>query len=97
MWNQGRFLFDNGAERRQTVGIGSDLNIMQPESHPNGTTKTQPMMSVCKHPQVRVIAREEEIEYVECAQCGEVFDSQEFIDMTTNETPAADSDSDPKP
>ncbi len=40
-----------------------------------------PNMSVCKHPQVRVIAREEEIEYVECLQYGEVFDSQEFQDM----------------
>ncbi|MGC9292822.1 MAG: hypothetical protein ACP5EP_08875 [Acidobacteriaceae bacterium] len=39
------------------------------------------MMLVCKHPQVRVVAREEEIEYVECLQCGEVFDSQEFKDM----------------
>lgn len=39
------------------------------------------MMPACKHPQVRVVAREEEIEYVECLLCGEVFDSQEFKDM----------------
>lgn len=67
---------------------------MRPEPQATGTTKTLPMMSVCKHPQVRVIAREEEIEYVECAQCGEVFDSQEFIDITAEEAPATDAGAD---
>ncbi len=61
-----------------------------------------PNMSVCKHPQVRVIAREEEIEYVECLQCGEVFDSQEFQDIAVegsltegSPVPGADADSEP--
>ena len=74
---------------------------MQPQSQIIGNLKTLPMMSVCKHPQVRVIAREEEIEYVECAQCGEVFDSQEFIDMTAEDAMAAEDasapDADAKP
>ena len=39
------------------------------------------MDTVCKHPKVRVVAREEEVEYVECQECGEVFDSDEFRDM----------------
>jgi Zn ribbon nucleic-acid-binding protein len=53
-----------------------------------------PTLSACKHPQVRVIAREEEIEYVECLQCGEVFDSQEFKDIAVEESPAPDADAD---
>ena len=53
-------------------------------------------MSICKHPQVRVITREEEIEYVECSQCGEVFDSQEFADMAAEETITPDTDADAK-
>ena len=38
-------------------------------------------MSVCKHPQVRIIAREDETEYVECILCSEVFDSEEYKDL----------------
>ena len=40
----------------------------------------------CKHPKVRVVAREEDVEYVECLDCGEVFDSNEFQDMAIEET-----------
>jgi hypothetical protein len=41
----------------------------------------------CKHPRVRVVAREEDAEYVECQECGEVFDSDEFRDMAIEEAP----------
>lgn len=43
------------------------------------------MNTVCKHPKVRVVAREEDAEYVECLDCGEVFDSGEFRDMEIEE------------
>ncbi len=47
----------------------------------------KPSMSApCKHPKVRVVAREEDVEYVECQECGEVFDSDEFRDMAIEET-----------
>ncbi|ACO31664.1 hypothetical protein ACP_2542 [Acidobacterium capsulatum ATCC 51196] len=46
-----------------------------------------PMNSPCKHPQVRVVAREEDAEYVECQQCGEVFEASEFRDMELEEQP----------
>lgn len=36
---------------------------------------------MCNHPKVKVVARDEDAEYVECSQCGEVFDSSEFRDM----------------
>jgi hypothetical protein len=39
------------------------------------------MPILCKHPQVRVVAREEDIEFVECQLCGEVFDAIEYRDI----------------
>lgn len=43
------------------------------------------MNTVCKHPRVRVVAREDDVEFVECLDCGEVFDSDEFRDMAIEE------------
>ena len=43
------------------------------------------MDTACKHPKVRVVAREEDVEYVECLDCGQVFDSQEYHDMEIEE------------
>ena len=40
----------------------------------------------CKHPRVKVVAREEDAEFVECLECGEVFESSEFRDMDIEET-----------
>ena len=42
-------------------------------------------MEACKHPRVRVLTREEDAEFVECLECGEVFDSNEFSDMAIEE------------
>ena len=39
----------------------------------------------CKHPRVRVVTREEDSEFVECLECGEVFESSEFKDMDIDE------------
>lgn len=43
-------------------------------------------LAKCKHPRVRVVAREEDAEFVECLECGEVFDSSEFKDMDIEES-----------
>ncbi len=43
------------------------------------------METLCKHPKVRMVAREEDAEYVECLDCGEVFDYGEFRDMAIEE------------
>jgi Zn ribbon nucleic-acid-binding protein len=40
----------------------------------------------CKHPSVRIVAREEDVEFVECLDCGDVFESSEFKDMDIEET-----------
>jgi len=42
----------------------------------------------CKHPQVRVVARDEDTEFVECQHCGEVFDAIEYRDMILEEEEA---------
>jgi len=50
------------------------------------------MNSPCKHPKVRVVAREEDAEFVECQECGEVFDYDEFRDMAIEEQPEDEED-----
>jgi hypothetical protein len=49
------------------------------------TVPNPTMASPCKHPRVRVVSRQEDVEYVECLECGEVFDSDEFRDMEIEE------------
>jgi len=44
------------------------------------------MATICKHPRVRIVSRHEDTEFVECLECGEVFDSEEFRDMEIEET-----------
>ena len=56
--------------------------------HPNTD-----MITACKHPKVRVVAREEDAEFVECLECGEVFDSNEFRDMAIEEAGDGDEES----
>jgi Zn ribbon nucleic-acid-binding protein len=63
-------------------------DVAQPEDQPRSPLIMQP---VCKHPRVRVVAREDDVEYVECEECGEVFDADEYQEMaqessTENET-----------
>ena len=48
------------------------------------------MPASCKHPQVRVVAREDDVEFVECQLCGEVFDASEFVDILNEDEPGAD-------
>jgi Zn ribbon nucleic-acid-binding protein len=54
------------------------------------------MDTACKHPKVRVVAREEDVEYVECLDCGQVFDSNEFRDMEIEEEVAQEIEEDIK-
>jgi Zn ribbon nucleic-acid-binding protein len=43
-------------------------------------------MNECKHPRVQIVAREEDAEFVECLECGDIFESSEFKDMNIEET-----------
>jgi hypothetical protein len=53
---------------------------------PSPASAKKPDMAPCKHPRVRVVARDEESEFVECLECSEVFESSEFKDMTIEDT-----------
>jgi hypothetical protein len=52
------------------------------------------MDTACRHPRVRVVSRHEDTEFVECLECGDVFDSEEFRDMEIEETPEPEDVSD---
>ncbi len=67
------FLLTNSIDLRDTGAIG-----VTPASK-------YLAMEACKHPRVRVLTREEDAEFVECLECGEVFDSHEFTDMDIEE------------
>ena len=48
----------------------------------------------CKHPRVQIVSRDEDAEFVECKECGEIFESSEFKDMNIEETHPAKARSD---
>jgi len=52
------------------------------------TKKTLP--KDCKHPRVQIVSRDEDAEFVVCLDCGDIFDSSEFRDMTIEETKLKD-------
>jgi hypothetical protein len=52
------------------------------------------MVTACKHPRVRIVSRQEDTEYVECLECGDVFDAEEFNDMAIEETAAQQQEQD---
>ena len=70
---------------------GSVKCIATLESHQYSQFMSAPgfrtMATACKHPKVRIVSRHDDTEYVECLECGEVFDSEEFRDMEIEETP----------
>lgn len=43
------------------------------------------MKPPCKHPRVQIVSRDEDSEFVECKECGEIFESSEFKDMNIEE------------
>jgi hypothetical protein len=47
-------------------------------------------MKACKHPRVQIVAREEDAEFVECMECGDIFEASEFKDMNIEETKLGD-------
>jgi hypothetical protein len=56
---------------------------MTPKStSPQSQNTKQP----CKHPRVQIVSRDEDSEFVECKECGEIFESSEFKDMNIEES-----------
>lgn len=60
----------------------------------NPSDPTESMAAACKHPKVRIVSRHEDSEFVECQECGEVFDSEEFSDMEIEEAAEVSAESD---
>lgn len=53
------------------------------------------MTPPCKHPIVKIVAREDDVEFVECQSCREVFDSAELVDIANEAAePAAETGTD---
>ena len=52
---------------------------------PPSSDSKRPMPKLCKHPRVQIVARDEDSEFVECKECGEVFEASEFKDMAIEE------------
>ena len=48
--------------------------------------QSRDMKQPCKHPRVQVVSRDEDSEFVECKECGEIFESSEFKDMNIEES-----------
>jgi hypothetical protein len=66
------------------LNYGKDsYNLAERVVHP---IDSEAMATICKHPRVRIVSRHEDTEFVECLECGEVFDSEEFRDMEIEET-----------
>jgi hypothetical protein len=57
-------------------------------SIPPSQPPEKPNTSECKHPRVQIVAREEDAEFVECMECGDIFESSEFKDMMIEDTRA---------
>ena len=56
---------------------------MNPKSHPSPQSVN--MKQPCKHPRVQIVSRDADSEFVECKECGEIFESSEFKDMNIEE------------
>jgi len=52
---------------------------------PPPAAPSKPPAQPCKHPRVQIVSRDEDSEYVECKECGEIFESSEFKDMAFEE------------
>jgi hypothetical protein len=59
----------------------SGFMTSKPPSPPQSVDERPP----CKHPRVQIVSRDEDGEFVECKECGEIFESSEFKDMNGEE------------
>jgi len=55
-------------------------------SSPSPPPEKKGNLTPCKHPRVQIVAREEDAEFVECLECGDIFESSEFKDMVIEDT-----------
>lgn len=70
------------------LGRGTQPGFMTPI--PPSPVPEKRHMEACKHPRVQIVAREEDAEFVECLECGDIFEASEFKDMNIEETKPGD-------
>ena len=75
---------NSGANHSRPVQGRKIPGFMTPIPPPHVPEKRSNM--ACKHPRVQIVSREEDAEFVECLECGEIFESSEFKDMNIEET-----------
>jgi hypothetical protein len=84
------FQAKNTANFRRRFLTPPNTGAARPESMTPSRPAQSPAMKAdpkqCKHPRVRIVTREEDSEFVECLECGEVFESSEFKDMDIEES-----------
>ena len=61
-------------------GIQPGFMIPTPPS-PQSTKR-----EACKHPRVQIVAREEDAEFVECIECGDIFEASELKDIASEDS-----------
>ena len=75
----------NSPNRRYHARLGTNMDPNQNSPITNRPPQKKVMEKLCRHPRVRVVAREEDAEFVECQECGDVFEASEFRDMAIEE------------
>lgn len=73
---------NSGAFSPPGRGVHSpDMNLNQQSPASRGSFQKASMEKQCHHTRVQVVSREEDAEFVECLECGDIFESSEFKDM----------------
>ena len=80
--------------QKYSFAFGPELATIQRKEHLQRSKNV--MATGCKHPKIRIVSRHEDTEFVECLECGEVFDSEEFRDMEIEEAASGASDEPPE-
>jgi hypothetical protein len=74
----------------QSVSRDATVGKMMMPSQPSQSSQQRIGREQCRHPQVQLVSRDEETEYLKCRECGEVFESSELKDMAIEEKIAPD-------
>ena len=64
-----------------SLGNATGFMTSKSPTPPQNAAKQQP----CKHPRVQIVSRDDDEEFVECLECGDIFESSEFRDMSIEE------------
>jgi Zn ribbon nucleic-acid-binding protein len=85
-------VYNTGTQREVAPEQGAIRPGMSPAQPPNFSNPASraSMQKQCRHLRVQIVAREEDSEFVECVDCGDIFESSEFKDMAIEEATTDD-------